>query len=188
MVMEIREWQCKFTDSICFAKSTISLEFPTHCKIRISPLFKCTAYATCKFSVTNIHPRILPMQRQLQPTNTLIHRRTGFCQRLFGKTDCKKLIHQHTCFFYKQPIMQTTMTSTIPLDSTTINATVLDGIATITYSCSFTNKQSFPINPIHYFSLDDNAIPNNLHMRIGERFLTSTSRKRPLQLPNTNKQ
>jgi hypothetical protein len=74
--------------------------------------------------------------------------------------------------------MQTTMTSTIPLDSTTINANVIDGIAIITYTCTFTNKQSFPINPIHYISLDDNAIPNNLRMRVGERFLTSNIKEK----------
>lgn len=62
----------------------------------------------------------------------------------------------------------------IPLKTIHVKADILDGIAKVSLECHFINENNYPVNLTHYFSLDCNAIINNLEITIGERMLKST--------------
>lgn len=59
------------------------------------------------------------------------------------------------------------------MKSISITGKIIEGIADIVYKCEFENNFNYPINPIHYFSLDSNASVIGLKMKIGERILES---------------
>lgn len=66
----------------------------------------------------------------------------------------------------------------IPLNKVDVRADMIDGIAKVVLTCDFTNKNTIPVNPIHFFSLDCNATINKLSMQIGDRMLTSVTKEK----------
>lgn len=79
-------------------------------------------------------------------------------------------------YFYLFKYKMTTLC--VPLDRVDVKADILDGIAKVQITCKFHNSNSFVISPIHYFSLDTNAIINNLNMKVDERYFTSLIKER----------
>lgn len=66
----------------------------------------------------------------------------------------------------------------IPLNNVHVKADILDGLAKVVLTCNFTNSNTIPVNPVHFFSLDYNATLNKLSMQIGERILTSVTKEK----------